>query len=780
MGRRAIAVAAMGMIGLWAGATACAEPAATGWLHWRGPQQNGTSMEKALPEQWELGGAGDLWTLDLKGRGTPVIAQTPDGERVYAWGYRGERDALQEVLACLDPATGEILWEKRFNDFLSDIIYDRYSIGAPTVDAETGHVYLMTTAGELCCFTAKGEQVWRISMMEQFGRMTFPNGRTGAPAIDGDLVIVNTISTNWGAQGPPRNRFYAFDKKTGDPVWASTPGVGPPFLKDSSFASPVFDYDQAGRRVFYSGIGSGAVVCVNAKTGEPIWRFQMSVGGINSTPVVFGDKVIAIHGTENLDSSKIGRMVGIDRTAEPQKADAGAPTLGKDAEAWRIDGLAMFTSSPVLVGDQVYQVNATGELYCIDAATGKVHWEKKLGLSQIHASPLYGDGKLYVPMNEGLFYILKPGDDGAEVLSKVELEGNCLGSPAVWNGRVYVFTTEKLYCFGKKNGNDAANLPKRTMTAKPPKPGPIAELKIVPDEVLLRPGERASFRVHAIDGRGYAVGPVEQVTWNKFIPPTAKVKAEMDAQFDADGSLVAAPGAEQSAGAFKATAISLPGPPAETDKPVTGTFRGRVMMKLPYKEDFESFTPDEDHAEDGVKFAYPPLPWIGARFKWDIREIDGSLAMAKTLDRLILQRAITFIGDPELRNYTFSADVMTDGNRRLLSEVGLINQRYIVVLKGNHSELEVNSNHERLKVATPFSVKAGTWYRLKTRVDVNDDGSGVVRAKAWERQAQEPTDWTIEVPVQHAHPQGSPGLFGFAPQNKFSVYIDNLEITPND
>ena len=34
--------------------------------------------------------------------------------------------------------------------------------------------------------------------------------RTGAPSIEGNLVIVNAISTNWGREGPARNRFYAF------------------------------------------------------------------------------------------------------------------------------------------------------------------------------------------------------------------------------------------------------------------------------------------------------------------------------------------------------------------------------------------------------------------------------------------------------------------------------------------------------------------------------------------------------------------------------------------
>jgi outer membrane protein assembly factor BamB len=71
--------------------------------------------------------------------------------------------------------------------------------------------------------------------MEEFGRLTFPNARTASPIIDGDLVITRGITANWGAQGPAADRFYAFDKKTGELVWSSSPSDRP---KDNSFSHP--------------------------------------------------------------------------------------------------------------------------------------------------------------------------------------------------------------------------------------------------------------------------------------------------------------------------------------------------------------------------------------------------------------------------------------------------------------------------------------------------------------------------------------------------------------
>jgi len=181
-----------------------------------------------------------------------------------------------------------------------------------------------------------------------------------------------------------------------------------------------------------------------------------------------------------------------------------------------------------------------------------------------------------------------------------------------------------------------------------------------------------------------------------------------------------------------------------------------------------------------VKFAWPPLPWIGARFKWEIRSLDGQKVLAKTLDRVLFQRAITFIGHPRLKNYTIQADVMSEGNRRIMSVAGVINQRYIITLVGNAQLLEVSSNHDRVKASVPFTWRPKVWYRLKARVDVDSDGSGIIRAKAWWRGKEEPRAWTIEVPHQRAHTQGAPGLFGFSPQNQKRVYIDNIVVTPND
>jgi hypothetical protein len=265
------------------------------------------------------------------------------------------------------------------------------------------------------------------------------------------------------------------------------------------------------------------------------------------------------------------------------------------------------------------------------------------------------------------------------------------------------------------------------------------------------------------------------VKFATFVPPTAKVHSTMKATFTQDGHIVADKENVGSAGAFRAT-----------DGNLTGFMRGRVMPGLPLIENFEEMALNEtttNAVEKPTAFAYPPLPWIGARFKFDVREKDGTKLLSKTIENRFFQRATVFIGPPDLSNYTVEADVMSEGNRRKMSEVGLINQRYLITLKGNEQKLEISSNFERLRVpagsdAPNFKWSPNIWYHLKTRVDTNPDGSGIIRAKAWKKGQPEPDKWNLEVHHKTAHQNGSPGLFGFSPQD-MRVYIDNIQVTKN-
>src|SRR5215475_464300 len=354
-----------------------------GWLAWRGPQQNGMSLETNLPDKIPNKEAA-LWVADFPGQSAPVIANG----RLYFLGYLREGADMPEGVACFDAETGKKLWQRLYNDFLSDTIYQRYATSSAAVDPETGNVFMQGTQGILAGFDADGKLLWQHSLMEEFGRLTFPNSRTASPVIDQDLVITRGITANWGAQGPAADRFYAFDKKTGELVWASSPGDRP---KDNSYSHPYLGW-LGGKRVFYSATGDGSVVCVNARTGDPLWRVTLFKAGINATVLVHNnDKIIAVYGTPY----EPGEMVALKITdVSPTNAAAGPIVLDRQKVQLWIADLSTSSSSPIMAGDTVYLVNEQGDLCAVDVTTGNITWRLKLGVEERNACPLFADGKV--------------------------------------------------------------------------------------------------------------------------------------------------------------------------------------------------------------------------------------------------------------------------------------------------------------------------------------------------------------------------------------------------
>jgi hypothetical protein len=481
----------------------------------------------------------------------------------------------------------------------------------------------------------------------------------------------------------------------------------------------------------------------------------MATGGVNASPVLYGDQLIAIHGRENMDSSTIGRMLSIRLGSEAEAGGAAPLVLDESHEAWRNE-LGSFTSSLVLANDRVYTTVANGDLCCVNPADGEILWRHQLAPDQVHASPVFADGKLYVPMNNGSFHVVRPSDEGADVLCSLQLEGACVAAPAVCGGQVFVHTTERLYCFGSPSDE-----PEWTTVPDSDRGDTASAARLVPGDILLRVGEsldlgeQGSVAVRALDASGHDLGVI------------APVRIEWPAMF---AGTIGNAGIAQGVGVGVLKVHTAMG---------VAVARIRVVQDLPIADDFESAELNKP-GDHGEKVAFPPGGWIGAFKKWEVADLDGGKVLRKTLSNPLFQRAMGFTGHPDMSNYTVEVDIRTDGNRRTMCSAGVVNQRYLIQLMGNYRALQISSNDERIKERVDFSMKPGVWYTLKSRVDVNADGSGMVRAKAWPRDEDEPDDWTLQVEHTHAHTHGSPGIFGFSPQSRYHVYLDNYSVTSNE
>ena len=408
------------------------------WPTWRGPNQDGTSAETGLISTWSVEGENLLWQADFIGRSTPIVLN----DRVYVIGRVGSDTTEQERIACFDAETGELIWNYQFNVFHTTISFNRVGWTSPVGDSETGNIYVHGVQGLFFCFDKDGNILWSHSLTEEYGRISGYGGRVHTPIIAGDLVVVSYLNSGWGGQAATRHRYFAFDKRTGELIWVSTPGGRP---LDTTYSTPVVA-NINGQQLIIGGNADGGIYAMKQNTGEMVWGFTLSQRGINTSVIVSGTKVYASHSEENIDNTEMGRIVCIDAT--------GTGDVTQTHELWHHDAVNVGYTSPTLNAGRLYIVDNSANLHSLNADTGEIHWSHSIGKVG-KGSPVWADGKLYVTEVNGTFAILQPNEGTCESLSIQEISRaeedhyvEIYGSPAIADGRIYFTTEERLYCIG--------------------------------------------------------------------------------------------------------------------------------------------------------------------------------------------------------------------------------------------------------------------------------------------------------------------------------------------
>ncbi len=91
--------------------------------------------------------------------------------------------------------------------------------------------------------------------------------------------------------------------------------------------------------------------------------------------------------------------------------------------------------------------NEIGVVTCAEAATGEPVWRQRLN-GVFFASPVAGDGKIYMLSKTGVMFVLRAGRK-AEVLAENDLGERFLASPAISHGRIYLRSDSTLFAVGR-------------------------------------------------------------------------------------------------------------------------------------------------------------------------------------------------------------------------------------------------------------------------------------------------------------------------------------------
>ena len=399
--------------GLLAPSTPMAQ--AEAWPGWRGPRGDGTSIEKNIPTTWNPAGA--RWKTALPGQGhaSPIVW----GSRVLT--VTALPETQERILLCLDRHTGKILWKRTVVQGLLEKIHkeNSHASGTPATDGE--RVYVAFRVGDDIVVAAhhfaSGEQHWRVRPGTHKGEWGFSN----EPVLYKDKVIVDGDSKG-------DSFLIALGREDGKTHWRVDRKN-----KGISYSAPLIR--ELADRIQMIQCGDRCVTSFDPDTGEEIWKVDGPSQEFVATPV-YSEKAGLIF----ISSSWPRREIFAIRPD-------GRGNVTQTHIAWRDTKGAPYVPSMIVAGDYLLSINRSGVAFCYEAATGKVHWEEKLG--RHHASPVLVDGLVFLINDDGEINVIKPGVD-FERVGKYELGESCYASPAISDGQVFLRGFEHLFCFGKK------------------------------------------------------------------------------------------------------------------------------------------------------------------------------------------------------------------------------------------------------------------------------------------------------------------------------------------
>ncbi len=241
----------------------CSSLALADWPDWRGPSADGRSEATGLPLSWSET-ENIAWKIPIHDAGysTPVVL----GDQI--WLTTAPEDGKSLYAVCIDLNTGAIIHDiNLFQPEEPQYVNPLNTYATPSVALEEGRAYVhFGTYGTACLDSATGEVLWRRTDLNT----NHLQGPAASPFLFEDFLIVSL-------EGTDVQFIAALDKKTGDTVWrADRPrevydAIDPKFFYFAkAYVTPVI-VEVDGKKQLVSN-GSQAVSGYDPYTGKELWR----------------------------------------------------------------------------------------------------------------------------------------------------------------------------------------------------------------------------------------------------------------------------------------------------------------------------------------------------------------------------------------------------------------------------------------------------------------------------------------------------------------------------
>jgi outer membrane protein assembly factor BamB len=455
------------------------------WRQFRGPQGLGIAPGETLPTEFGLE-QNLVWQTQVpEGHSSPVLTE----DRIFITAYEGEPGDEKLLTLAINRADGKVLWRREAPRPRKEP-YNRIHGPASTSPATDGeNVYVFFGDFGLLSYGRDGNERWRVPL----GPFANRNGHGSSPIVtDGMVILICDQDTD--------SYILALNQDDGSVRWrVDRPGI------TRGYATPAILRPPNGPAEVIAP-GAYRLVSHDLETGKELWWVGQMPWQVRGVPVI-DDGTIYFSAWESGGGTRSEDIPPFDDVLASNDADRDGkispqehpnPNLRKGGSTWEdydLDDDGFFdrrdwqfyrgrltsessmsairpagargdltdthvlwryykslpnSASALLYEGVVYLVKDGGILTTLDPETGNVLKQDRLrdALEKYWASPVTGDGKIYMTAEDCKISVLKPAGQW-EIIAVNDLPGNCFATPAIADGRIYVRTSEAIYSFGR-------------------------------------------------------------------------------------------------------------------------------------------------------------------------------------------------------------------------------------------------------------------------------------------------------------------------------------------
>jgi outer membrane protein assembly factor BamB len=418
------------------------------------------------------------WRTPLDpGRSSPIVHRG----KIFLTTFRAASKELATV--ALEQTSGQLLWR---DTLVPDRVEQTHPIGSPataTVACDDQRVFAFFGSAGLFCYDLEGRKQWEQRMgpfRDEYGAGSSPLVCEGKVILSQDHDIDSFVAAFdcasgrllWKTARPDAVRSYSTPV-----VW--THPSRPEVLVAGSLQLSAYD-PATGERLWWINGLARIVIPTPVTAGPMIYMASWAPGGDSVKRLVLDPWPEALSKWDKNHDGKLARAEIEDREVlerfnrmdldqdgaldqqewerhavffrRAQNAvlaikPGGRGDLAEDAVIWKHSRGVPYVATPLLHQGILWMVKDGGIVTKLNAVTGRVLQEERVaGIGNYFASPVSGDGKVYVASEAGTVSVVAAEPDW-RIISSHDFHEKIYATPALEHDRFYLRTEQAIYCF---------------------------------------------------------------------------------------------------------------------------------------------------------------------------------------------------------------------------------------------------------------------------------------------------------------------------------------------